>query len=126
MTVGRKVAFAVLTMLAFLLVLEAGARLTLWLIGPGEAPLRVGFDSEKASIFEADPDLFWRLRPNLRLDRGDNPRMIDVRTNAISLRGEEITPDKPDGSIRILAIGDSCTRPAGKMHRSRAGRRWSE
>lgn len=50
-----------------------------------------------------DPVLDWRLCPNYR------QRNRDIRINGLGFRGHEFTEQKSANTIRILAIGDSCT-----------------
>jgi lysophospholipase L1-like esterase len=60
-------------------------------------------------VFEADPELFWRFRPNIKLPDDARP-LFGVVSNAQRLRADhEIEPEKADGEIRILFVGDSCT-----------------
>ncbi len=58
-------------------------------------------------IYDPDPLLFWRLRPNQ-----DAFTKIDhkpVHVNAHGTRGPEFADAKPAGTIRILSLGDSRT-----------------
>jgi len=41
--------------------------------------------------------------------RGNTEFKVDVRLNALGLRGPDIEPEPPDGATRIVAIGDSYT-----------------
>lgn len=66
-------------------------------------------DAKQAGIFEGDPLLLWRLKPNLDHAIWD---FTVVSTNADHLRSED--PQKPllpkqDGTIRIICLGDSVT-----------------
>lgn len=58
-------------------------------------------------IYDPDPLLFWKLRPNqdcfTKIDRKP------VHVNAHGTRGAEFTDAKPAGTIRILSLGDSRT-----------------
>jgi lysophospholipase L1-like esterase len=110
---GRKIVYAAATVVFFTLLLEGGARLALLALGPGDAPLRVGFRQETTPLFRPDPDLFFRLRPGLRIEQAKNTRMIDVRTNSLGLRGPELSVVKPERTFRVLAVGDSCTFGSG-------------
>lgn len=66
-------------------------------------------DASHAGIFEGDPLLLWRLKPNLDHAVWD---FTVVSTNAAHLRAErsdrQLQPKQP-GSIRIVCIGDSVT-----------------
>jgi len=53
----------------------------------------------------SDPELGWVMRPGQQTFTIDQP----VSVNRLGFRGAEITDDKPDGSLRVLCIGDSQT-----------------
>ena len=110
MSTSRKLVFTLVTVVATLLIAEVGARVVIVLLGPGEAPLAVGLG--KGRLFRSDPELFWRLHPNLRVEQASD-RLFDVLTNAIGFRGPELRPEKSPGMVRILAVGDSCTFGSG-------------
>lgn len=67
-------------------------------------------DTEHSSIFEGDPLLLWRLKPNL--DRAVWDFTV-VSTNAAHLRSEQagVAPPgaKQPGAVRIVCLGDSVT-----------------
>lgn len=58
-------------------------------------------------IYQADPLLYWRLKPNqncyTKIDRKP------VHVNSLGTRGAEFQPSKPAGTLRILSLGDSKT-----------------
>lgn len=56
-------------------------------------------------INERDPNLFWRLRPNARFGK--------LSTNARGFRGKDFDRVKPDNTVRIVVLGDSCTLGVG-------------
>lgn len=56
-------------------------------------------------LFARDADLGWRLRPSVREIWGDQM----VETNSLGLRGPELTREKPEGTKRVLFLGDSVT-----------------
>ncbi len=58
-------------------------------------------------IYEPDPKLFWRLKPNQECFTkvGNKP----VRINSRGTRGPEFDVPKPAGTVRILSLGDSKT-----------------
>jgi lysophospholipase L1-like esterase len=64
-------------------------------------------------VYAPDPLLFFRLAPHLDVRETANPRIFDLRTNALGLRNDEISPAKPAGTFRVLAVGDSCTFGSG-------------
>jgi lysophospholipase L1-like esterase len=68
---------------------------------------QAGFtDRENVTIFEGDPLLFWRLRPNLHEVIWD---FTIVSTNEQSLRHLGAVASKREGSRRIVTLGDSVT-----------------
>jgi lysophospholipase L1-like esterase len=58
-------------------------------------------------IYEPDPVLYWRLKPNqdCHTKIGRKP----VRINSQGTRGAEFTPVKPPNTIRVISLGDSKT-----------------
>jgi|APSaa5957512622_1039677.scaffolds.fasta_scaffold07098_2 lysophospholipase L1-like esterase len=67
-------------------------------------------------IIENDPELFWRLAPDKRLPDNAWP-FFGIVSNGQSLREDHDIPlAKPDGEIRILFLGDSCTYGYGVAH----------
>jgi lysophospholipase L1-like esterase len=104
-SIARKLGFTLITVAVAIVILEGGARLVLALWGPGAAPLGAGWETK---LYRPDPRLFWRFHPGLDVEESSD-RMIDVRTNSLGLRGGEIAPRKSSGTLRILALGDSCT-----------------
>jgi lysophospholipase L1-like esterase len=71
-----------------------------------EVALRIaGFGN--LEIYQADPLLFWRLKPNqdcyTKVDRKP------VHINAKGIRGPEFETQKSANTIRILSLGDSTT-----------------
>ncbi|HYO63991.1 MAG TPA: SGNH/GDSL hydrolase family protein [Pyrinomonadaceae bacterium] len=98
--------------LALLLACEGVVRLTLPRVSPLEALVdsphqRQGFtDRQRVSVFEGDPLLFWRLKPNVKNVVWD---FTHVSTNAQGLRHEGDLGPKPAGAIRVVCLGDSVT-----------------
>lgn len=86
------------------LALMAGAFLFCFLIL--EIVLRIaGYGN--VEIYAADPQLYWKLRPNQ-----DCFTKIDhkpVHVNSHGTRGPEFQVPKPAGTLRILSLGDSKT-----------------
>ena len=95
-----------------LLSVEVGVRLTLPRITQFELlteqqRTQAGFiDRERKTIFEDDPLLFWRVKPNL--DRAVWDFTV-VSTNAQGLRHEGDVGPKEPGAIRVVCLGDSVT-----------------
>ena len=66
-------------------------------------------DEKQSGIFEGDPLLLWRLKPNLDHAVWD---FTVLSTNAEHLRSEhpqESLPPKQPGAVRIVCLGDSVT-----------------
>lgn len=74
--------------------------LTLFGEQPDETP------EEKRPLFEGDPVLFWRLRPNVTATIWD---YTVVTTNGERLRERRPVGRKPRGTFRIVCVGDSVT-----------------
>jgi lysophospholipase L1-like esterase len=114
---ASKVLLAVLVGAFTFALVEGGARLVVNLMPDEAAPLQLGDEGEwdelMQRLYRADDELFFRLRPNLTIDTTDNPRIFDVRTNALGLRGPEVAREKAAGVTRVLCVGDSCTFGSG-------------
>lgn len=96
-----------------LVTIEAAARLFLPHVSPLEAFVRAPHqqmnfaDRENVRVFEGDPLLFWRLKPNLDHVVWD---FTMLSTNAQGIRHEgDIAARKPAGAFRIVCLGDSVT-----------------
>ena len=63
-------------------------------------------DEKQSGIFEGDPLLLWRLRPNLNRAYWD---FTLVSTNAQGFRADYPIEEKPAGTFRIVCLGDSVT-----------------
>ena len=61
---------------------------------------------QQSGIFEGDPLLLWRLKPNLNHAIWD---FTVVSTNAQSFRADYPIGAKPAGTLRIVCLGDSVT-----------------
>ncbi len=60
-------------------------------------------------LVESDPELFWRLAPNVRLEEDRRP-FYGLISNSQGLREDhEIPARKAPHEVRILFVGDSCT-----------------
>lgn len=111
----RRLVYLSIPYAAFALLLvavEVGVRLTLPHVTQLEALIeqqrsQAGFfDRNRQTIFEGDPLLFWRVKPNL--DRAVWDFTV-VSTNSQGLRHDgDIGPKEP-GSIRVVCLGDSVT-----------------
>src|SRR3989449_8855004 len=116
--IKRRLAYIAIIYLAFLVILlaiEAGTRLTmahvssldLFVVTP-QQKAQVA-DAKQSTIFEGDPLLLWRLKPNLDHVVWD---FTVVSTNSDHLRSvdpvQSLKPKQP-GAIRIVCLGDSVT-----------------
>jgi lysophospholipase L1-like esterase len=63
-------------------------------------------NKQQSGIFEGDPLLLWRLKPNLKNAYWD---YTTVSTNAQSFRADYPIGAKPSGTFRIVCLGDSVT-----------------
>src|SRR4029079_14588268 len=63
-------------------------------------------DPKQAGIFEGDPLLLWRLKPNLNHAVWD---FTVLSTNAQHFRADYPIENKPPGTYRIVCLGDSVT-----------------
>ena len=111
----RRLAYIGIIYVAFLLVLvfiEIGTRLTmdhvysldLFVVTPQQkAQIAEG---KQSAIFEGDPLLMWRLKPNLHQAYWD---FTTVSTNAQHLRHDRPLQAKEPETFRIVSLGDSVT-----------------
>jgi lysophospholipase L1-like esterase len=101
-----------LSFVALLAVIEIGVRLTLpnvpsldLFVATAQQKAQVA-NAQQSGIFEGDPLLLWRLRPNLHNVIWD---FTTVSTNAQSLRVDHPIKPKTPGAFRIVCLGDSVT-----------------
>ncbi len=92
-----KTASTIAWAIAMLLGTESALRVRAW--------YRHGSQSPVADIYEASDSLSRRLRPGAILE--GHERQLSI--NRLGFRGPEIPVPKPDGTIRIAALGDSTT-----------------
>ena len=92
--------------------LEVGVRLTLphvssldLFVATSQQKAQVA-NAQQSGIFEGDPLLLWRLKPNLDDVVWD---FTVVSTNAQNLRADHAIKAKTPGAIRIVCLGDSVT-----------------
>lgn len=110
----RKVAYAGLTVLIFLGVVESAARV---LTGsqPGgrfaQISQIVSFLSteESGQILESDTDMFWTLRPNVVISQPKSALFQGRISNSLGYRNEEFSLERPKSTTRIVCFGDSST-----------------
>ncbi len=95
-----RIALVAASSVAGLLLAEAGFRLF--------APEASGYHDPR-QLIEFDPVLGWRKRASVATRNVTSEYAVTERTNSFGLRGEEFPVEKPEGEIRILALGDSFT-----------------
>jgi lysophospholipase L1-like esterase len=111
----RRLAYVTIIYLGFILLLlgvEVATRLTLphlssldlFVVTP-QQKAQVA-DEKQATIFEGDPLLLWRLKPNLDHVVWD---FTVLSTNAQHLRSDRPLERKQPGSVRVVCLGDSVT-----------------
>lgn len=111
----RRIAYFGIIYLAFVLILalvEIAARIFLppiasldLFVNTTQQRAQVA-DAKQSSIFEGDPLLLWRLKPNLREAVWD---FTVLSTNAQGLRVDYPVGVKAPGVFRIVCLGDSVT-----------------
>lgn len=70
--------------------------------------------SPEMHLYRTDSAVGWSHQPNMRMNwntdnLGDNDIQVEVKINSLGLRDKEHAYRKPDGSFRILILGDSFT-----------------
>ena len=96
-----KVAFATAILLVFLLGAEAFCRI----VKPDERWFRDPYanQGQLATLFKYDYTIGWTGRPGAKV------LFTDEHLNSRGLRGPEFPDEKPPSTVRIAALGDSCT-----------------
>lgn len=61
------------------------------------------------SIFQPDPNCFWRLKPNVVAPRERGNWWGGVMSNSHGLRSREVTVEEASQKTRVLCFGDSTT-----------------
>lgn len=109
-----KLLLSVLSPLVVLGLLELGLRLAGFRYEPSEEYLtgRTYTELQQTALYEADPDLLWRLRPSSVLDLPDHG-FFEAHTNSLGLRGPEFAPGKEPGEFRVLCLGESVSFGVG-------------
>jgi lysophospholipase L1-like esterase len=109
----RRLWISVGLLLAFLVVVEVVLRVAV----TADEVLRLkqldkvlqGTDRHRAlGLFESDPELFWRFKPNQTVPSGLGPLFGRI-SNGQGLREHQDIGARPAGETRILFLGDSCT-----------------
>jgi len=110
LTFRRKLLFASVSVLVFLLACEAALRVRAW-IKYGS----FGSDMDVQSVYS--PELGFDVpRPGYE----SHGSTASVKINSLGFRGEEITLAKPSGTVRIACIGASTTYCTGVINNESA------
>jgi lysophospholipase L1-like esterase len=111
----RRLLFAATVYFGFILLLagiEGGTRLLLTNVNSLELFVSTPqqkqqvADEQQSGIFEGDPLLLWRLRPNLENAVWD---FTVLSTNSQHLRADRLVEKKRPGTVRLVCLGDSVT-----------------
>ncbi len=94
-----RVALSLLVSAGALVLAELGARL---IYGPEDVLLNPAMP-----FLEDHPTIIWTMRPGV--DTWLEPLGMQLQTNSLGLRDEEIAQPKPPGELRILSLGESTT-----------------
>ena len=114
----RRLAYVSIIYVSFLLILvaiEAGTRLrmdhisSLDLFVVARQQKAQVADEKQSGIFEGDPLLLWRLKPNLDHAVWDFTVLSTNSAHLRSQRSSEVMEPKQPGTIRIVCLGDSVT-----------------
>jgi|GEM_PF-1097007 Lysophospholipase L1 and related esterases len=98
---GRKLAYAAVCLLVFLLLCEAAVRARAWLRYGSPA---VSAGGDQLSMF--DPKLGLSIpRPGYQV----SGQRHSIKINSLGFRGSEFTPQKPGKTVRIACVGGSTT-----------------
>jgi lysophospholipase L1-like esterase len=65
------------------------------------------------SIFEPDPDCFWRLKPNVTLPSERGETWGGMMSNSHGMRSREVSVADAQDRLRVLCFGDSSTFAIG-------------
>lgn len=119
----RKLRWAILASVVGFAATEGAARLALGRMGAGPPPIEISWEEHKGAskyqlklrdqLYVPHAATFFRLQPNLDLQKTANPRIFGLSTNSHGLRGAEFASAKPTGIYRVLCLGDSCTFGSG-------------
>ena len=103
-----------------------------WFSGTGSPEERIAYrsmDSDSAGLFLRDPELGFRLRPNIRNVRSVSRRggftIFDAR-QSIGRFGWRIGKEAPNAKYDVLFLGDSFTYGAGLGDENRSEEHTSE
>jgi len=111
----KRLFLSLLATALLLLVLEGSSHVILSCRGePEKAPDAGPTPATKmVNVFEYDPDLGWRYKPNLAVEDHYGPG-LSMTTNSQGLRAtREYDTAPPEGTYRILCAGDSVTMGFG-------------
>lgn len=99
----RKLLFAAFIGIGFFVVVEGLLRVAGFKVAENVETMEFTFPIDDYNngapepFLQRDPELFWK------------PRAGVAGHNSLGLYGPEFAPDKPEGVLRIVCLGDSCT-----------------
>ena len=115
LSVLKRCVFSIIPLLSLLIIAEIGAR---WLVAEPDGGRRfeqieqiiVHLGNEPGeSIFEPDPDCFWRLKPNVVLPPDRGAAWGGMMSNSHGMRSREVSVTAAKQRQRVLCFGDSST-----------------
>lgn len=115
LSLTKRVIFSLIPVCALIIIVEAVARL--FVAGSSNAQrfeqieqiiVYLG-NKPGESIFEPDPDCFWRLKPNVTLPTDRGAAWGGRMSNSHGLRSREVTVADAEQRARVLCFGDSST-----------------
>ena len=115
MSLFKRSVFSLIPLACLLAIAEIGAR---FLVSPSSSGQRfeqieqiiVYLGNEPGeSIFEPDPDCFWRLKPNVVLPPDRGAAWGGMMSNGHGMRSRETSVEAAQQRLRVLCFGDSST-----------------
>ncbi len=113
---GRRCLYAMVPLLSLLTIVEVMARVMVAddITSPGrfdqiEQIIVYLGNKPGQSIFEPDPDCFWRLRPDVILPPDRGPSWSGRMSNSHGMRSREVSVEDAQQRLRVLCFGDSST-----------------
>jgi hypothetical protein len=101
-----QIGLGLLGIIVALMLIEVGLRL----FPPDQLNSMVERTSQRLQLYRLDPLIGWVLKSNAQsVHTTREDLVIPIETNSLGLRDNEHAYQKPDGTFRILVIGDSFT-----------------
>ncbi len=115
LTLGKRCAFAVIPLVTLLLLAELVIRCFVsdfeiaWRFRQIEQIIVFLGSQPRQSIFEPDPNCFWRLKPNIIAPSERGTWWGGVMSNSQRMRSREVSVAEANNRFRVLCFGDSTT-----------------